>query len=264
MIWSDPWVELAMQKGGTTLVPPPTPLAPGQRFQCMTVAELNLETWIDLVGTRWTREELVLRLQGAWIPCLFQVSDLVATCVLRHKSDQDFWILETLRARKGFGTPLLRAVIPWLFDKAGGPFSLGYIWELSLPGLIAAWIKGWLSSAVAIQYGWALGLTEAGCSFCPTTQWNPIGPRLALPTLFQDGDSLAIISDSGLGDGWGNVSVCRGLPDWSAIAKKGGWRSLWMRASARPAGWFWTGEFIVVGFLNYKGAPAEWVTAEVA
>jgi hypothetical protein len=228
----------------------------------MTVRELDMEDWAELVGTRWTHEELFLRLQGAWIPCLFQGSDLVATCVLRHKRDKGFWILETLRARKGFGTPLLRAVIPWLFDKAGGPFSLGYTWELSLPGLIAAWIKGWLNSAVVIQYGWVFA-NSTECSFCPTS-WAPLGPRLTLPTLFQEDDSAAVVSDSGLGDGWGNVSVYRGAPDWPAIAKKGGWRSLWMRASERPTGWAWTGEFIVVGFLNYKRAPTEWVTAEVA
>ena len=272
MIWSDPWVELAMQKGGTTLPPPPTPLAIGRRFQCMTVAELDLEAWIDLVGTRWTRDELVLRLQGAWIPCLFQEQDLVATCVLRPKQKQGIWILETLRARRqrdGFCTALLRAVIPWIFAKVGGPFSLGYTWELSLPSLVAAWLKGWLKSAIAIQYGWALSLTEAGCSFCPTTQWSPIGPRLALPTLFQDKEGTAVVSDSGLCDGWGYVSLCRGSPDWSAIAKKGGWRSLWMRSRSAPSSeWVWTGEIVVVGCLNYDlihphPSPI-WVTAEIA
>jgi len=264
MIWDDPWVLLAMQ-GGTTIPPPRTPLA-GQRFVCVQVRDLDLVAWIDLVGTRWTPEEVAARLVGAWIPCLFADGDLVATCVLRPLPDK--WILETLRARKGYGTPLLRAVIPWLYAKAG-PFTLGYTWELSAPGLCGAWLKGWLGSATTIQYGWAW---SADCSFCPTG-WSPIGERLVLPTLFQSDAGLAIVSDSGLGDGWGNVLAYRGSPSWDAIAKKGGWKALWMRASRPPyrppyrdAEWIWTGEFVVVGLLNYRGESPpdiEWITAEI-
>jgi hypothetical protein len=267
MIWDDPWVLLAMQKGGTTIPPPPTPLAPGQRFVCVQVHNVDLTTWIDLVGTRWTSEELMKRLAGAWIPCLFADGEMVATCVLRYKDK--IWILETLRARKGFGTPLLREVIPWLYKTEGGPFVLGYTWELSVPGLVGAWLKGWLGSATALQYGWSLRTIPDGpsCNFCPS-KWEPIGPRLTLPTLFQDASGHAVISDSGLGDGWGYVIRYNGTPDWSGAAKKGGWRSLWMRSSLRPgSGWSWTGEFVVVGLLNYRGGkmPAlDWITAEIA
>lgn len=262
MIWDNPWVILAKQKGGTTIPPPSTPLAEGQRFVCVQVSDLDLAGWIDLVGTRWTQEELALRLDGTWIPCLFQGSDLVATCVLRPK--EGYWILETLRAKKGFGTPLLRAVIPWLWTKHGGPFVLGYTWELSLPGLLGAWWRSWLGHATVLQYGWAY-TDVSGCGFCPSG-WEPLGPRLALPTLFRDPQGIAIVSDSGLGDGWGYVTMVRGDPDWSAIAKKGGWRSLWMRASTKPKGWSWTGECVVVGFLNVSNVqpPTEWVTAEIA
>ena len=266
MIWDDPWVLCAMH-GGTTIPPPPTPLAAGQRFICVQAADLDLQVWIDLVGTRWTVEELRLRLQGAWIPCLFLEEALVATCVLRPKDGM--WILETLRARKGFGTPLLRAVIPWLFHKHGGPYVLGYTWELSFPGLVGAWAKGWLSSATELQYGWAFSASAKSnnCNFCPS-RWEPIGPRLALPTYFKDASGSAIVSDSGLGDGWGYVATWNGSPDWSAIAMRGGWRALWVRSRAAPTkNWSWTGEFVVVGLLNFSGFKKprlDWVTAEVA
>lgn len=264
MIWDDPWTILAMQKGGTTIPPPLTPLAPNQRFACVQVTDIDLPIWIDLVGTRWTPDDLMQRLQGAWIPCLFEDGDLVATCVLRPTNG--LWILETLRARKGFGTPLLRAVIPWLFNRNSGPFVLGYTWELSLPGLVGAWAKGWLGSATAVQYGWAW--TESGeCGFCPSG-WTPLQPRLVLPTFFRDANGTAIVSDSGLGDGWGYVSMWRGAPVWGTIAKKGGWRALWVRSKAAPAkNWSWTGEIVVVGLLNFSGSVMpclDWVTAEVA
>jgi hypothetical protein len=88
-----------------------------------------------------------------------------------------------------------------------------------------------------------------------------------MPTLFMDDAGLAVISDSGLGDGWGHVLTVRGDPDWSAIAKKGGWRRLWMRRSASPGPeWSWTGEFVVVGLLNYNdfsGISLDWITAEI-
>lgn len=268
MIWDDPWVQLAMQRGSgseqfcTTLPPPSTPLAPGQVFRCLQVSDLDLVGWNDLVGSRWTTEELVCRLEEAWIPCLFLEGDLVATCVLRQKPQM--WLLETLRARKGFGTPLLRAVIPWLYTATGGPFVLGYTWELSGPGLISAWWRGWLGSVApgGVQYGWSWAPPGDECNFCPRG-WEPLGPRLALPTLFQDVSGSAVVSE---GEGWGHVLAVRGTPAWSEIAKKGGWRRLWMRSASCPGpGWVWTGEFVVVGLLNYNGPPLrlDWITAEV-
>lgn len=259
MIWDDPWVQLALQPGGTTLPPPLTQLPPELRFVCVQVGDLDLDRWIDLVGTRWTASELTIRLADAWIPCLFRGDDLVATCVFRPKPDM--WILETLRAHKGYGTPLMRSAIPWIYRSTSSVLGIGYTWELSAPGIIAAWWRGWLGSATSIQYGWAW--TTVGCSFCPS--WSPIGNRLVLPTLIQDDGGSAVVSDSGLGDGWGYVSVFRGHPNWSAIAKKGGWKALWMRAHRGPKGWLWTGEFVVVGALNHRGpVPTEWITAEIA
>jgi len=243
-----------MTPGGTRLPPPRSPLAAGLRFICVQVTDLDIEAWIELVGCRWTPAELRVRLKDVWIPCLIKNGDIIATCVLRPKPDM--WILETLRSHKGYGTPLLRAAIPWLYDHAG-PFTLAYTWELSLPGLAAAWWRGWLGSATTLQYGWQWSADD--CGFCPRA-WQPIGDRLTLPSLI----GSAVVSDSGLGDGWGYVLVYTGEPDWAAIAKKGGWRSLWIRASTPPKDWSWTGECIIVGFLNYAGQSVDWITAEIS
>jgi len=269
MIWGDDWTQIATQKSDgpsrfcTTLKPPRTELPTGVQLQIITEPT---QDWLDLVATRWTIEEATLRLADAYVPCLFEGDVLVATCVLRFLTIDDIWVLETLRAHKGWGTPLLRAVIPWIWDKIGGPFIMGYTWELSLPALIGAWWRGWLRSAAEIQYGWACFLGPDGCNFCPSDAWEPLGPRLAMPTYFEDQDGLAVVSDSGLMDGWGHVLAVRGSPDWSAVAKKGGWRRLWMRRSVSPGpDWSWTGEFVVVGLLNYNGSsiPVDWITAEI-
>lgn len=268
MIWGDPWTEIATQKSGsgrfcTTLPPPRSPLP----LRFLDNQKPNQE-WLDFVRTRWTIEEAALRLTDAVIPCLFDDDGiLVATCVLRHR---DVWILETLRAVHGWGARFLRAVIPWLwFEKVGGPFIMAYTWELSLPGLLGAWWRGWLRSAAEIQYGWAWTSEGESCGFCPDNGWEPVGPRLAMPTYFQDPseNGFAVISDSGLVDGWGYVLAFRGIPDWSTAAKKGGWKRLWMRRSVSPGpGWSWTGEFVVVGLLNYNCGlrlSLEWITAEI-
>lgn len=273
MIWGDPWTEVATQRDSrssrfcTTLPPPRTPLPDGVRFGIL--GELTQE-WLDFVRTRWTTEEAALRLTDAVIPCFFEGETLVATCVLRPRGD-NVWILETLRAKKGLGAPFLRTVIPWLwFEKVGGPIILAYTWELSLPALVGAWWRGWLRSAAEIQYGWSWVSPGESCGFCPDHGWEPIGPRLAVPTYFQDPseNGFAVVSDSGLVDGWGNVLVVRGDPDWSTVAKKGGWRRLWMRRSVSPGPeWSWTGEFVVVGLLNYNSDfsdfSLDWITAEI-
>ena len=271
MIWGDPWTEVATQKSGTgnqfctTLPPPRSPLS----LQFLGQPKKPKQEWLDFVRTRWTIEEAALRLTDAIIPYLLDDSgSLVATCVIRHRGD-DVWILETLRAVHGWGAPFLRAVIPWLwYEKVRGPFILAYTWELSLSGLVGAWWRGWLRSAADIQYGWAW--SKEGCGFCPDHGWEPIGPRLAMPTYIEDPNGFAVVSDSGLGDGWGHVLALRGDPDWSAVAKKGGWRRLWMRRSVSPGpDWSWTGEFVVIGLLNYNGfgsfsdSSLEWITAEI-
>ena len=96
---------------------------------------------------------------------------------------------------------------------------------------------------------------------------SAIPPRFAMPTVFRFGESLAVVSDSGLGDGWGYVSAVRGTPEWSTIAARGGWKRLWMRSAVAPPGaWSWTGEFVVVGLLNWNEPTQNlsWTTAEIA
>lgn len=267
MIWGDDWTQIATQKGGpgrfcTTIPPPRTPLPDGATFRLLREPT---QEWLDLVGTRWLSEEASLRLAGAYIPCIFEGGVLKASCVMRFLAEERIWVLETLRARKGWGRSLLRAVIPWIWSREG-PFIMAYTWELSLPALIFAWWRGWLRSASQIQYGWALSANGESCTFCPG-KWQPLGPRLAMPTAFRDDASGgAIVSDSGLGDGWGNVIAFDGEPDWPAIAKKGGWKQFWMRSAVRPGSlWSWTGEFVVVGLLNYNSGPVPraWITAEI-
>ena len=269
MIWDDPWIAVATDQEGETrtfctTLPPPVPELPaGLLFRCVRASDLDLAAWADLVRTRWSSTELMVRLQGAWIPCLFTVDGLVATCILRPIDGK--WILETLKGQKGYGTLLMRSVMTWIWRFIGGPFVLAYTWELTAAQLITAWWRGWLASAAAIQYGWTFRIPQDGdaCTFCPEQDvWKPLGPRPVLP-LVVDG---AIVSDSGLGDGWGYVSSYTGAPDWTVVAKKGGWRSLWMRSAAAPTGWRWTGEFVVVGLLNHWGHPdtLEWNTSEIA
>ncbi len=274
MIWDDPWIACATDHSGparrfcTTIPPPPPVLATGVRFDCRRFADIPIAAWIDLVGTRWTPADLAVRLANAWIPCVWLHETLVGTCVLRQHADM--WLLETLRARSGHGTPLMRSVMTWIWRHVDGPFVLGFVWELNAAQLVAAWWRGWLAAAAAIEYGW-VWRTEETCGFCPEqTQWTPVSSsRLQMPTAVIGKGWTAVVTDSGLGDGWGYVLAYKGVPDWSAIAAKGGWRSLWMRTSVAPSKmWRWTGEFVVVGLLN-QWAPASqpervWITAEIA
>lgn len=275
MIWGDPWIAAATDRSGeprrycTSIPPPIVSLNVGQRFVCMRAIDLDLQSWRELVGTRWSDTALQVRLEGAWIPCLFTVEKgLVATCVLRPGID-GVWLLETMRAIPGYGTPLMRSVMRWIWEHVG-PFVLGFTWELTGGQLCAAWWRGWLGAAAAYQYGWAFSVD--GCHFCSShDNWNPMTePRFTEPTLIQneaEGWSV-VVSDSGLGDGWGYVSRWSGPVDWAAVAERGGWRALWCRSQWAPAPkWHWTGEIVVVGLLNAwrpDDYSVDWVTAEVA
>jgi hypothetical protein len=294
MIWNDPWIALATDKSDLrsgpwcTTLPPPVPVLPaGTTFRCQRWSEIDAAAWIALVNTRWSAEALQQRLADAWIPCLYTDETLVGTCVLRPPrpdNDRPWWILETLRAQKGYGTLLMRSTMTWIYKHKDGPFALAYTWELTGAQLIGAWWQGWLQSMVALEYGWSAttGLApdgvmtvgavttrhEEGCGWCPSKQTiSAIPPRFAMPTVFRFGESLAVVSDSGLGDGWGYVSAVRGTPEWSTIAARGGWKRLWMRSAVAPPGaWSWTGEFVVVGLLNWNEPTQNlsWTTAEIA
>lgn len=282
MIWSDPWIALATDKSGPgswcTTLPPPVPEMPaGTIFRCQRWSEVDAVAWTALVGTRWSADALRQRLTDAWVPCLFAEGRLVGTCVLRSprpNEGQPWWILETLKANKGYGTLLMRATMTWIYRHNNGPFALAYTWELTGAQLLGAWWRGWLQSMVALEYGWGWSATTGlaggaakSCGWCPSKQTNTSPPRFTLPTVFREGKSLAVVSDSGLGDGWGYVSAVRGTLDWSAIVAQGGWQRLWMRSAVAPSdAWRWTGEFVVVGLLNWNEPTqnVSWTTAEIA
>ena len=278
MIWDDPWIAAATDHSGParrfcTLLPPPRPVLPaGLTFACLLRTDITPE-WRDLVGTAWDLETLAARLAGAWIAVMRDGSGaLVGTCVLRTKGN-DLWLLETLRARHGVGTPLMRSVMTWIWDRAG-PFMLGFTWELTAPQLAVAWWRGWLAAAAAVQFGWSWRAPSnpennpnQGCLFCPSKDKHQ--PLLRLPTLV----GTVVVSDSGLGDGWGYVLAIRGggkTPNWTAVCERGGWRNgLWMRSATAPPGDGWrpTGEIVVVGLLNCwdtASVPLDWITAEIS
>lgn len=255
MIWNDPWI--ADPLGG----PPPAPpeLPAGMIFRCIQVADMSgslLLQWRDLVGTRLSIAALQERLAGAWIAMLVMEGERVpvATCVLRPRG-VTVWLLETFVARpqgSGYGTLLVRHAIPWVWSR--GCRSLVYTWELGPIGLGVAWWRGWLRTAVSYEWGWVLrreGRGADGCSFCPETHAVSVCP-FTMPVLIRGARAWAIVSDSGLGDGWGYVLMTAGAVNWSTVFQKGGWRALWYRGSTAPAGvgWKWTGEIVVTGIIG--------------
>jgi hypothetical protein len=275
MIWNDPWIDVATtppEEGvapfNTTLPPPRPLLPPDLRFDCCLSSNMTnteITTWRNLVGTRWPLSGLRHRLEGAWIARIHVADRLVSTCVLR-RSEAPTWILETLVAKPtghGYATALVRSVMTWIYDR-GGPFVLAYTWELSLAQLVWAKWRGWLKSAASVEYGWIW--TPAGeCGFCGTNTDHTVGPAKIL-TL-----NSVTVSDSGIGDGLGyvlDISEDNSEVDWASVVRAGGWRALWYRGSTAPAaGWSWTGEFVVVGLLNYdgrSGIPTRWITSEIA
>jgi hypothetical protein len=278
MLWSDAWTLAATERRNdspfhTTLPPPVPPLPDGITFRCVrwgSLTDAEQEEWIAVVGTGWTAAELTVRLQDAWIPLLYDGATLVGTAVFRTRlgGNETHWLLETLRVAtgqrgRGWGRLLMEAGRRWLWTATGGPFVLVFVWELSVPGLVVAWLRGWMRSAVVVQQGWIFAVS--GCGFCPHEVPVRSGPRPVLPLHIQTGaDAWVIVNDSGAEDGWGHVCQWRGVVDWTAVAKKGGWGRLWLHASAAPSvEWRWSGEFVIVAALN--GLPVlEWVTPEIA
>jgi hypothetical protein len=234
-------------------------------FRCIQVGDMSgaeLLQWRDLVGTQWSATALQERLAGTWIALLDASGGRgpVATCVLRPRGAPT-WLLETFVARPrgvGYGTLLVRHAIPWVWSQ--GCRSLVYTWELGPMGLAVAWWRGRLSTAVSYEWGWVLRRGGAGCSFCPETR-DASGSQFTLPILIrgaQRNGPWAIVSDSGLGDGWGYVLMAAGAVDWSTVFQKGGWRALWYRGASAPTGtdWKWTGEIVVTGVIGLTPSSA--------
>lgn len=276
-IWDDPWIAVATSRNGpgsywnTTLPPPPPPPLPaGLVFRCVTWSELTdveMESWLALVRTRWRPPVAGQRLAGAWIPRLVDASGApVATCVLRPRGGaENLWLLETLRARAGRASALMRHLMTWIWQRSG-PFVLGFTWELTPLQLGGAWLRGWLAAASAIEFGWSWRPAEA-CAFCPGSPVVATPARLEMPTLLRFGSGgWVVVNDSGLCDGVGCVLAWRGEVPWDAVAVAGGWASLWLHAATAPSPkWRRTGEVVVVGLLN-AAAPAgreRWITAEI-
>ena len=273
MIWGDPWL-INYFHGRRTLLPPIPPELPSEtEFKCISIRRFaDLEAWADFVRTSWDVTALRnVRLKGAWIALLYEKSTLRATCVLRPRGNR-LWLLETLVARPrgaGWGSLLLRAAVRWLWDRTDGQFTVGFCWELrGLYGLAAAWWRGWLPAAVAMECGWAWRSPERPCGFCPSNSpRHSVSPRFPGPVLLHKEDWKVVVSDSGLGDGWGYVAYTEGPVDWTAVAAWGDWSALWARGSQAPSGkgaWYWTGEWIVLAALQVGDASplarSDWIS----
>ena len=217
MLWSDPWVTVALSPGGTRLVPPPPRLPNGFTCRLESRDSLHIRAWATLVGTRFHSTEIYRRLQNTVIPCLHDASgSIVATCVFRATDRSGVFLLETLVSRKGYAGHLLHAGI-YQFYKRIGPHSLVYTWELTAAQLVGAWLRGWISSMTSMEYGW-------------------ISRTSNLPG-----------SDSGLDDDFIHVYMGSGLAPRPNKTNKKFWTS-W--PTCPGPGWSWTGEFVVTGVLN--------------
>ena len=234
-MWSNPWIDLAI---AGTRIGPPTPNLGTSRFVLETRATLDISGWISFVETHWSPEIVHYRLQGSYIACLY-TDKLVATCVLRNTSPNTYTI-ETLLAKpkgRGYGALLIHAAVHALYQRVG-PHKLMYTWELNLKTLIWAYMRGWLRSMVALEYGWVRPPTE----------------KYESPALDKPIHAYGLwLSDSGLND---NYVYIESDPDtdltkisWNFCTNK----TLWIKSSVCPGpGWRWTGEFIVIGGLNTK------------
>jgi hypothetical protein len=240
----------------------------------------ELEEWGAFVRTGWGAAALRQRLaEGARIVRVWDsLGGLRGTCVVRPRQPKGLWLLETLVARPqraGWGAATMHAAVRAVWELGG--MSIGFQWELTARGLLRAWWSGWLGAAISIERGWVwmapqvLEQEQGGtCGFCPNTAaWLPERPPPLLPVVV----SGAVVSDSGLWDGWGYVLAATGEVDWPAVAAVAGWRHLWFTGPVAPAGagWRWSGEVVVRGVLN-KGvldcagvvSPLAWITAEVS
>lgn len=213
--------------------------------------------WQEVVRSKWPNDVIANRLMGALVPCLRREGQLIATCVLRPQGGP-LWVMETFVARwrgSGYGGLLLRCFIDWMWRRFG-PVTIGYTWELTAGQLVGAAIRGWLASAASVQMGW---------SWMASAKSATAAVRPTLPVWMSDKGGSAVVTDSGLEDGWGYVSAYRGSPSWDLIAKKGGWQRLWFRGSSAPSDqWKWSGEFVVVAFMNSNiSRSSEWITSEI-
>ncbi len=276
MVWSHPWIAAATSEEGA-LLPPEAPA--GVRWTAVRATEMTgteLEAWGAFVRTGWGTEALRVRLaDGAVVVRVWSGSgSLCGTCVVRPRGGT-LWLLETLVARPrgvGWGAATMHAAVRAVWDYGGT--SIGFVWEMPAGGLVRAWWRGWLDAAVSVEWGWVWRTPQGSleCGFCPNTQaWLPTRSPPAMPVVVTGAGWTVVVSDSGLLDGWGYVLAVSGQAvDWNRVAGVGEWRDLWFAGASAPegAGWRWTGEAVVRGVLNRRGAAAPsriaWITAEVS
>lgn len=262
MIWDDPWcVVAATQPGGTTLPPIRYELPPHLHFALLDRAnEEDLKEWTAFVGSRLPLHEVLRRLEDAHIPLLRKDNRIVSTCVLRHIK-QDLWMLESLTATHGFATPLLRQVMPYIFERQGGRFSLAYTWELTIWGFIGAWFKGWLSTIVSVRQGFVYKGEKEGKEKGERKKEGEgkeeKEKREGKERKEKKRGGVWTVHTSSKDPEVGEVTYIAGDPRWSLLRYK----MLWTCASVAPRGWESTGEIVVLGCLNRRSSQTvEWPT----
>jgi len=233
-MWSDPWTCVA--RTGRTLLSPPPPNMSDCTMILQTRDSLP-SSWTDLVGTSLAPNIIHSRLESCLVPCLYRDSNLVATCVFRpHPTDIGVYAIETFVAQKGhkYGRLLLHSAIYEMYQRIG-PHAYVFIWELTVFQLIGAYMKGWLTSMVSLEYGWMY---------------------LCLGN--QKMDDRITYLESGIDD----VVYCSPAPVTPYLKKRG---KVWTISSICPGpGWSWTGEFIITGNLNASAPIQRWFTTEIA
>lgn len=241
MIWDDPWCVVAKQPGGTALPPIHYELPDDIKFSLLDKGDnKGLNEWMTFVKTSLPPSGVLQRISSTcYIPVLKKEGVIIATCVLRHMK-QDFWMLESLTAVHGYATPLLQQVMPLLYKLQRGRFSLGFTWELTVLGILGAWLKGWLSTMVSVKQGFIFEGNEIKKS-----------RDTSIVTVFPSSQNADI----------GEVSEFTGDPNWSLVKRLLGFKTLWMRSYVAPRGWRSSGEIIVLGCLNRrKSQIVEWPT----
>jgi hypothetical protein len=110
-------------------------------------------------------------------------------------------------------------------------------------------MKGWLKSMVALEYGWSYRSKNSN-----SIDFDNLSQPYHIKGLW--------FSDSGLEDGYIFIEKDPETDllsiDWKQFQTK---KTLWMQSPICPGvGWNWTGEFIVCGNINRRGAPVRHVS----
>jgi len=254
-IWDDEWTVVASRE--ETRLPPRRPDLGDLTLEVTTSTEL--EEWLVFVRSGWTVAEATERIRDAQLVLLRDPSgELCGTCVLRSRQN-NWWLLETLRAKRGVGNLVIRSAVRWLWEQTDGRFRIAFTWELGVIGAMwSLYGRGWWRAAREIHWGW-VWTDLSDCGWCPRSETTPWRPRLSMPVVLSGSVWHAIVSDSGNRDGFGFVLDWSGDVPWRDVVKTGGWRRLWCHSSIVPrcsvGSWRWSGEVVVFGVLNSNVVP---------